>query len=402
MPDNTELNSTGLKERLRDAARIYAMYGTFDPFTAQHQAILRELLLRATLRIVNSDSRDIPEILIIVQNSSASSSPDSPGLAHRAKMAEKAAYIETCPAIYHAMADHISVVEAGDSSLCDTLKETLGVDLGRTYIAMPAEQWTSQASRVTIGEKLGWMYWHDLNSALVREASFMVFRDSDKEVGQCAEGVRMVVQPEPVPEVTEADVRKAMKFDPLYRGTDVPAYIRDHIVSNGLYSQVMPSELERENNTAAQEHNARKHPKYPLTVTVVAFCYGNVLLVRRKEAPYRTFLSLPSAPVKPGEAVEDTAVRIMKDVAGPHVPACQARTLGVYTREGTGGYDVGMGVGADTIGLVMAKEGDIQWEWVPVKDALKARLAFHHGRILKEFNSRFPDGMGDTVRIVGL
>lgn len=401
MPDNTELNSTGLKERLRDASRIYVMYGTFDPFTAKHQAILRELLLRATLRVVNSDSRDIPEILIIVQNSSVTS-PDSPGLAHRAKMAEKAAYIETCPAIYSTMADHVSVVEAGDSSLHDTLKETLVVDLGRTYIAMPAEQWASQAARVIIGENLGWTYWHDLNSALIREASFMVFRDSDKEVGQCAEGVRMVVQAEPVPDVTEADVRKAMKFDPLYRGTDVPAYIRDHIVSNGLYSQVMPSELERENNTAAQEHNARKHPKYPLTVTVVAYCHGNVLLIRRKEAPYRAFLSLPSAPVKPGEDVEDTAVRIMKDVAGLHVSACQARTLGVYTREDPGGYDVGMGVDADTIGLVMAKEGEIQWEWVPVKDALKARLAFHHGRILKEFNSRFPDGMGDTVRIVGL
>lgn len=399
MANNIETIDSKKLEKLHEAELVYVMYGSFDPFTAKHEAILRELLLQCTLDRMKHEGR---KLAIVVVVESAKTITEGVALESRVKMADMALYRETCVKVYEHMVDYVMVLpKAG--TLQETLADTLGLDLGRTYIALSADQWNSQMAHVDIGSVTRWVFNKELSEELAKSAHFIVFRSGDEKVEDGPEGTRVSVSRQPVPDVAEESVRTAMKFDPMYCGTEVPSYIRDLIGANGFYGQVTPLDLEMETNAAVQNYDPDKYPKCSVTATVVAYCNGNVLLVRRKAAPYRNFWALPGDFAEPREDIEQVAVRELKKETNLNVYPGQLKHIGVYTpkdprataKEGHWAYDVALAVGVDMTPMLPPTAGDdaVETEWVPIDTAMKAKLAFHHGKILKDFHSRYPNGL---------
>lgn len=388
--------------KLHEADKVYVMYGEFDPFTARHEAILRELILQATMTDMKSDGNRKVAIVMAVEDKSSYSGATA--LSHRLRMAELAAYHQTCIKVFETMADYVFVVQT-KGSLEETITESLGIDLDKAFIVMDAAQWNNQLGHIVDG-KLTVTYMREMSDKLVKESHFIVFRSGSEEVKPGPSNVErsiMTVSNAVVPLVYEGDVRRHMKYNPLYNGTEVPAYTRDFIATNGLYNQTTPLTMEMETGAVLQNYDPDKYPKCSVTATIVVYSNNMVLLVKRKAAPFKNFWALPGGFAEPREDIEQVAVRELKEEASIEIFPSQVKHIGVYTpddprataKEGHWAYDVGLAVGVDTITIPAAKAGDdaIEAEWVPMEDALEANLAFHHNKILKDFHSRYPNGL---------
>ena len=389
--------------RLHEADRVYVMYGEFDPFTARHEAILRELLLQATMAEMKSDGRRKVAIVMVVEDKPSYSGATA--LSYRIRMAEIAAYHQTCIKVFETMADYVVVVPK-KGSLEETITDSLGLNLDKVFIVMDAAQWNSQLSHVAIDGLTTVTYMREMSDSLLNASRFIVFRSGSEEVKPGPSNVKrsiMTVSSAVVPLVYEGDVRRHMKFNPLYNGTEVPAYTRDYIATQGLYNQTTPLTMEIETGAVVQNYDPDKYPKCSVTATIVVYSNNMVLLVKRKEAPFKNFWALPGGFAEPREDIEQVAVRELKEEASIEIFPSQVKHIGVYTpddprataKEGHWAYDVGLAVGIDAISIPAAKAGDdaIEAEWVPMADALEANLAFHHSKILKDFHSRYPNGL---------
>lgn len=398
-----EVNKAIELTRLHEADKVYVMYGEFDPFTARHEAILRELILQATMAEVKSDGKRKVAIVMVVEDKPSYSGATA--LSHRIRMAEMAAYHQTCIKVFETMADYVFAIPK-KGSLEETITESLGLDLGKAFIVMDAAQWNSQLSHIAIGGMTTVTYMREMSDKLVKESRFIVFRSGSEEVKPGPSIVNrsiMTVSRAVVPMVYEGDVRRHMKYNPLYNGTEVPAYTRDFIAANGLYNQTTPLTMEMETGAVVQNYDPDKYPKCSVTATIVVYSNNMVLLVKRKAAPFKNFWALPGGFAEPREDIEQVAVRELKEEASLEIFPAQVKHIGVYTpddprataKEGHWAYDVGLAVGVDTISIHAAKAGDdaIEAEWVPMEDALEANLAFHHNKILKDFHGRYPKGL---------
>ena len=388
---------------LHEADKVYVMYWEFDPFTARHEAILRELILQATMAEVQSEGRRKIAIVMVVEDKPSYSGATA--LNHRLRMVELAAYHQTCIKVFETMADYVFVAPK-KGSLEETITESLGLDLGKTFIVMDAAQWNNQLGHIAIDGLPTVTYIREMSDKLVKESRFIVFRSGSEEVKPGPSIVNrsiMTVSNAVVPMVYEGDVRRHMKYNPLYNGTEVPAYTRDYIATQGLYNQTTPLTMEMETGAVLQNYDPDKYPKCSVTATIVVYSNNMVLLVKRKAAPFKHFWALPGGFAEPREDIEQVAVRELKEEASLEIFPSQVKHIGVYTpddprataKEGHWAYDVGLAVGIDAISIPAVKAGDdaIEAEWVPMADALEANLAFHHSKILKDFNNRYPNGL---------
>lgn len=392
-----------LMSNLHEADKVYVMYGEFDPFTARHEAILRELILQATMAEMKSDGRRKVAIVMVVEDKP--SYTGATALSQRLRMAELAAYHQTCIKVFETMADYVFAVPK-KGSLEETITESLGLDLGKAFIVMDAAQWNSQLNHIVINGTTTVTYMHEMSDRLINESRFIVFRSGSEEVKPGPSNVKrsvMTVSSAVVPLVYEGDVRRHMKYNPLYNGTEVPAYTRDFIAAQGLYNQTTPLTMEMETGAVVQNYDPDKYPKCSVTATIVVYSNNMVLLVKRKAAPFKNFWALPGGFAEPREDIEQVAVRKLKEKASIEIFPAQVKHVGVYTpddprataKEGHWAYDVGLAVGIDAISIPAVKAGDdvVEAEWVPMDDALEANLAFHHSKILKDFHSRYPNGL---------
>lgn len=398
-----EVNQAIELTRLHEADKVYVMYGEFDPFTARHEAILRELILQATMAEAKSDGKRKVAIVMVVEDKPSYSGATA--LSYRVRMAEMAAYYQTCVKVFETMADYVFAVPK-KGSLEETITESLGLDLDKAFIVMDAVQWNSQLSHVAVDGMPTVTYMREMSDRLINESRFIVFRSGSEEVKPGPSTVNrsiMTVSGAVVPLVYEGDVRRHMKYNPLYNGTEVPAYTRDYIAVNGLYNQTTPLTMEMETGAVVQNYDPDKYPKCSVTATIVVYSNNMVLLVKRKAAPFKNFWALPGGFAEPREDIEQVAVRELKEEASIEIFPAQVKHIGVYTpddprataKEGHWAYDVGLAVGVDAISIPAVKAGDdaIEAEWVPMEDALEANLAFHHSKILKDFHSRYPKGL---------
>jgi ADP-ribose pyrophosphatase YjhB (NUDIX family) len=403
MHNGFEVNQAIELTRLHEADKVYVMYGEFDPFTARHEAILRELILQATMAEAKSDGKRKVAIVMVVEGKPSYSGATA--LSHRIRMVELAAYHQTCVKVFETMADYVFVVPK-KGSLEETITESLGLDLGNAFIVMDAAQWNSQLGHIAITGMSTVAYMREMSERLINESLFIVFRSGSEEVKPLPSTGNqpiMTVSSAVVPPVYEGDVRRHMKYNPLYNGTEVPAYTRDFIAATGLYNQTTPLTMEMETGAVVQNYDPDKYPKCSVTATIVVYCNNMVLLVKRKAAPFKNFWALPGGFAEPREDIEQVAVRELKEEASIEIFPAQVKHIGVYTpddprataKEGHWAYDVGLAVGVDAVPIPAVKAGDdaIEAEWVPMEDALEANLAFHHSRILKDFNSRYPNGL---------
>ena len=392
-----------MMEKLRKSDKVYVMYGEFDPFTARHEAILRELLLQATMAEMKSDGKR--KVAIVMAVEAKSSYIGATPLSQRIRMAELAAYHQTCVKVFESMTDYVFVVPTR-VTLEETITDYLGLNLDKVYIVMDAAQWNSQLTHIAINGTTAVTYMQEMSDRLINESSFIVFRSGSEEVKPGPSNVKrliMTVSSAVVPLVYEGDVRRHMKYNPLYNGTEVPAYTRDFIATQGLYNQTTPLTMEMETGAVVQDYDPDKYPKCSVTATVVVYSNNMVLLVKRKAAPFKNFWALPGGFAEPREDIEQVAVRELKEEASIEIFPAHVKHVGVYTpddprataKEGHWAYDVGLAVGIDAISIPAVKAGDdaVEAEWVSMDDALEANLAFHHSKILKDFHSRYPNGL---------
>jgi hypothetical protein len=94
-----------LMSNLHESDKVYVMYGEFDPFTARHEAILRELILQATMAEMKSDGRRKVAIVMVVEDKPSYSGATA--LSQRIRMVEMAAYHQTCIKVFETMADYV-------------------------------------------------------------------------------------------------------------------------------------------------------------------------------------------------------------------------------------------------------------------------------------------------------
>lgn len=124
-----------------------------------------------------------------------------------------------------------------------------------------------------------------------------------------------------------------------------------------------------------------------LTVDVVIKLRGGVVLVKRKNEPYRGKWALPGGFVEYGERVEDAAVREAREETGLKVKL--GRLVGVYSELGRDprGHVVGICFLAKPVGGKLAAASDAAdarvFREIPWKG-----LAFDHAKILKDARLR--------------
>lgn len=124
-----------------------------------------------------------------------------------------------------------------------------------------------------------------------------------------------------------------------------------------------------------------------LAVDVVIKVRGGVVLVKRKNEPYRGKWAMPGGFVEYGEMVEKAAVREAKEETGLEIKL--DRLVGVYSEPGRDprGHVVGICFLAKPVGGKLAAASDAAdarvFREIPWKE-----LAFDHAKILKDAGLR--------------
>lgn len=124
-----------------------------------------------------------------------------------------------------------------------------------------------------------------------------------------------------------------------------------------------------------------------LAVDVVIKLHGGVVLVKRKNKPYRGKWAMPGGFVEYGEKVEHAAVREAREETGLKVKL--GKLVGVYSEPGRDprGHVVGICFLARPVGGRLAAASDAAdvrvFREIPWKE-----LAFDHAKILKDAGLR--------------
>jgi 8-oxo-dGTP diphosphatase len=126
-------------------------------------------------------------------------------------------------------------------------------------------------------------------------------------------------------------------------------------------------------------------PKTPLLAAdcVVFDARGRVLLVRRKNPPFRGQYAIPGGFVEIGETVEEASRRELKEETGLEVGAL--RLVGVYAdpkRDPRGHTCSVVFLGRTTRTKIAAGDDAAAAEWV--EDWRKLDLAFDHAKVLAD------------------
>jgi 8-oxo-dGTP diphosphatase len=124
-----------------------------------------------------------------------------------------------------------------------------------------------------------------------------------------------------------------------------------------------------------------------ITVDIIIEREGNLLMVRRKNDPFKGLLCIPGGFVEFGEKVEIAAKREAYEETNLQVEPIAI--LGVYSdpQRDPRGHTVSVSFIAKIIGGI-PKAGDDadDVEWVPLDDN-RLQLAFDHSRIVQDYRS---------------
>ncbi|ASI99088.1 NUDIX domain-containing protein [Thermococcus celer] len=132
------------------------------------------------------------------------------------------------------------------------------------------------------------------------------------------------------------------------------------------------------------ELKVEMHRCIGLTVDLVILHGDGVVLVKRKNEPFKGSFALPGGFVEYGERVEEAAVREAKEETGLDVRLI--RLVGVYSdpNRDPRGHTVTTAFLALGRGEPRAGDDAKEVHVVPVDEALELALAFDHSRILRD------------------
>ena len=416
-------------EKIRKAKTILVYGGAFDPLTAAHEAVIRDLFMRTVMdQMKYTDGT--PGAIVILVSDNDEKKYTAP-IENRIRMAELAVESILNWPVYSHLRDYVKVVRQ-PHRMYQTLTEDLSLPPEKTTVVVGADEWR---------QLYHYRNWHNWK-ALLDEYAFLVYsRKTSGELkadsgldGKCVatvtiggketivldadakpypkDKVRLGISRTVIPPVASSTVRRVMRFNPMYDGTDVPSYIREYISANGLYDQVDQYKYEAYEGEALKRYDPDKYPKCSVTATTVICCDKKVLLVRRKFGPFKGYWCFPGGFANPHETIEEVGLREVREEAGIGGFPGQVHQLGVYTpddprntvKEDHWSYDVGLAVGLDQLPQVSAGDDAKEAEWVPMDEAMNMKLAFHHNRILKDFKKKYPNGLGGQfgVQVISL
>ncbi len=129
-----------------------------------------------------------------------------------------------------------------------------------------------------------------------------------------------------------------------------------------------------------------EYEKPSLTVDIVINGSDGVILVKRKNDPFKGYWAIPGGFVEYGEKVEDAACREAKEETGLEIKLKDL--VGVYSEPGRDprGHVVSVCFSAERIGGELAADTDAADVKV-FKEVPWSNLAFDHDKILKDYKS---------------
>ncbi|ASJ01883.1 NUDIX hydrolase [Thermococcus profundus] len=146
------------------------------------------------------------------------------------------------------------------------------------------------------------------------------------------------------------------------------------------------SSFREEAKELAEKHGfkAELHRCIGLTVDAVIIHNNGLVLIKRKNEPFKDHYALPGGFVEYGETVEEALVREAKEETGLDVRP--VKLVGVYSRPNRDPRGHTITVAFLCIGEGELKAGDDAKDVFvfPVEEALKLPLAFDHGEILRD------------------
>lgn len=202
-----------------------------------------------------------------------------------------------------------------------------------------------------------------------------------------------------VPCVSSTEVRRAMKFNPLYDGKDVPIVVAMELGRLRLLGQDSQEEYDQFEETELKNYMPKKYPKPSVTATTILQYMNKVLLVRRRGFPYHDYWCFPGGFAEPHEDIEKVALREVKEETKLDcIEPSEVIQLGVYTPDDPRNnkfddywmYDIGLMV--DLTGRAfqqpVASDDAKDAMWVDIEEVKNIPLAFHHKKIFEAFLKR--------------
>jgi len=202
-----------------------------------------------------------------------------------------------------------------------------------------------------------------------------------------------------VPCVSSTEVRRAMKFNPLYDGKDVPIVVAMELGRLRLLGQDSQKEYDQIEETELKAYAPKQYPKPSVTATTILQYMNKVLLVRRRGFPYHDYWCFPGGFAEPHEDIEKVALREVKEETKLDcIEPSEVIQLGVYTPADPRNtkfddywmYDVGLMV--DLTGRAfqqpIASDDAKDAMWVDIEEVKNIPLAFHHKKIFEAFLKR--------------
>ena len=131
----------------------------------------------------------------------------------------------------------------------------------------------------------------------------------------------------------------------------------------------------------------RKIKKYPkITVdAIILFNKGSVVLIKRKNPPYKDYWAIPGGFVELGETIENAVLREAKEETSLDIEII--KTLNIYSdpNRDPRGHIITVAFICKTIGGTLKANSDAKDIKVFNKDSIKKiNLAFDHKKILKD------------------
>jgi 8-oxo-dGTP diphosphatase len=145
-----------------------------------------------------------------------------------------------------------------------------------------------------------------------------------------------------------------------------------------------------------------EYPRPSVTVDVVLFTIRrgglSILLIRRKNPPFKGHWALPGGFVDPDENLEHAAARELQEETG--IVQTALTQLGAFGDPGRDprGHTVSVAFSAFVVAPMkpVAADDAAEAEWVAVSTLKRARFAFDHARIIALALQRLREQLGET------